>query len=80
MVVWNTAAEQMLGYPRSVFLGRRWDSVPTLPKNPDHVERARDNLGLAMKGASGPVHDLELVHRDGRTVTVRIKPWRWWRI
>ena len=70
---WNTAAEQMLGYPRSVFLGRRWDSVPTLPKKADHVERARDNLGLAMEGAGGPVHELELVHRDGRTVTVEVK-------
>jgi two-component system, cell cycle sensor histidine kinase and response regulator CckA len=70
---WNSAAEQMLGYPRSTFIGRHWDTVPTLPRNIDHVDRARTSLSHAMGGANGPVHELELVHREGHTVTVEVK-------
>lgn len=70
---WNTAAEQMLGYPRSTFIGRRWDTVPTLPRKVDHVDRARTNLSHAMDGNNGPVHELELMHRDGHAVTVEVK-------
>jgi PAS domain S-box-containing protein len=73
IIFWNTAAEQMLGYPRSVFVGRRWDTVPTLPKKTDHVDRARTSLSQSMVGGSAPVHELELVHRDGHTVTVEVK-------
>jgi two-component system cell cycle sensor histidine kinase/response regulator CckA len=70
---WNTAAEQMLGYPRSALVGRRWDTVPTMPRNPEHVERARASLERAMAGAEGPPHELELTHRDGHAVTVEVK-------
>jgi two-component system, cell cycle sensor histidine kinase and response regulator CckA len=73
IIFWNTAAEQMLGYPRSVFVGRRWDTVPTLPKKAEHVDRARTSLSQAMIGASAPVHEFELVHRDGHTVIVEVK-------
>jgi two-component system cell cycle sensor histidine kinase/response regulator CckA len=70
---WNTAAEQMLGYPRNAFLGRRWDTLPTLSQKPDQLDRARTSLGLALDGKATPVHELELVHRDGRVVTVEVK-------
>jgi len=73
IIFWNTAAEQMLGYPRSAFVGHRWDTVPTLPTKADHVDRARSSLSQAMVGTSAPVHELELVHRDGHTVTVEVK-------
>jgi two-component system, cell cycle sensor histidine kinase and response regulator CckA len=73
IIFWNTAAEQMLGYPRSVFVGRQWDTVPTLPKKADHVDRARTSPSQAMVGESAPIHELELVHRDGHTVTVEVK-------
>jgi two-component system cell cycle sensor histidine kinase/response regulator CckA len=70
---WNSAAEQMLGYPRSALIGRRWDSVPTIPRNPEHVARARASLSDAMSGIDGPAHELELTHRDGHSVTVEVK-------
>jgi two-component system cell cycle sensor histidine kinase/response regulator CckA len=70
---WNGAAEKMLGYPRSTFIGRRWDTVPTVPRDIDHVDRARASLSNAMAGTNGPVHELELVHREGHMVTVEVK-------
>jgi PAS domain S-box-containing protein len=70
---WNTAAEEMLGYPRTSFVGKRWDTVPTLPQKVEHVDRARANLADAMRGNVAPVHELDLVHRSGRTVTVEVK-------
>jgi two-component system cell cycle sensor histidine kinase/response regulator CckA len=70
---WNSAAEEMLGYPRSTFIGQRWDTVPTLPRKIDHVDRARASLSQAMGGSNGAVHELELIHREGHTVTVEVK-------
>jgi two-component system cell cycle sensor histidine kinase/response regulator CckA len=70
---WNTAAEQMFGYPRSTIIGRRFETVPTMPRDPEHVERARASLERAMGGEEGPPHELELTHRDGHGVTVEVK-------
>jgi PAS domain S-box-containing protein len=70
---WNTAAEAMLGYPRATLLSRPWDSVPTLPKKADHIDRARSNVARAMGGEEAPAHELDLVHRDGHTVTVEVR-------
>ncbi len=70
---WNTAAEQMFGYPRSTIIGQRFETVPTMPKDPEHVERARASVTRAMGGAEGPPHELDLTHRDGHAVMVEVK-------
>jgi PAS domain S-box-containing protein len=70
---WNTAAEQMLGYPRAAFIGRKWDTVPTLSARLEPLRGASATLSQVANNADGSVRELELVHRDGHTVTVEVK-------
>jgi two-component system cell cycle sensor histidine kinase/response regulator CckA len=70
---WNAAAEKILGFPRSAFIGHKWDTVPTLPRKPDHVAQARAGLAEAMSGRAGPSLELELTHKDGHAVIVEVK-------
>jgi PAS domain S-box-containing protein len=70
---WNSAAEQMLGYPRAAFIGRRWDTVPTLSARLDPLHGVNASLSQVANSVDGSVRELELVHRDGHTVTVEVK-------
>jgi hypothetical protein len=61
----------MLGYARNEIVGRRWIDAGTVPTK--HVDVVRADIASVMQQTTAIVRDLELVHRDGRTVTVEAK-------
>ncbi|HXN33251.1 MAG TPA: ATP-binding protein [Polyangiaceae bacterium] len=67
----NRAAEQILGYPASEVVGRRFDEYPGVMAADG--ERLRKRVAVLLAGGSVPVRELSMVHRNGKTVLVEAR-------
>ncbi len=64
----NRAGERITGYPEQELLGRELARLVS----PEHLARVEEMLSPAPGETNLPVHELKIVAKDGRTVTLEV--------